>query len=261
MNVAPGAISTIWWFIAVWLAWKSIEWLIEPLFVRWTLTVSPRWTRRVGPAPGRRTSRLDDEALGDGDVLVDDREVDVMDGAREDLGRRGIEEGVLGRGRIGDRRRRRPAGDRAGVAAGAAPATMTSPFIPASAWPGIEHRKASPAAGTVTVPVALFPPSALIFVPSAKVTSWRVEPVFLNSTSYVPAAGTVGIAGVKPRSNASIEIFSACAGDDWGCRNGGLRSSAGGRRGGMRPATGPGPGRTPACGQGKGEAGEHRKTG
>ena len=103
-----------------------------------------------------------------------------------------------------------------GVAAGAAPATMTSPFIPASAWPGIEHTKASPAAGTVTVPVALFPPSALSLVPSAKVTSWRVEPVFLNSTSYVPAAGTEGIAGVKPRSNASIEIFSACAGEDWG---------------------------------------------
>ncbi len=45
-----------------------------------------------------------------------------------------------------------------GEAAGAAPATMTSPFIPASAWPGIEHRKASPAAGIVTVPVALFRP-------------------------------------------------------------------------------------------------------
>ena len=64
-----------------------------------------------------------------------------------------------------------PAATGPGEAAGAAPATMTSPFIPASAWPGIEHRKASPAAGTVTVPVALVPPSALIFVPSAKVTS------------------------------------------------------------------------------------------
>ena len=138
---------------------------------------------------------------------------------------------------------------------------MTSPFIPASAWPGIEHTKASPAAGTVTVPVALFPPSALSFVPSAKVTSWRVEPVFLNSTSYVPAAGTVGIDGVKPRSNASIEIFSACAGDDWGAATAGWAAPVAGRRRGMRPATGGGPGRTAACGQGKGEAGEHRKTG
>ena len=49
MKVAPGLISTIWSFIAVWLAWKSIEWLIVVVFVRWTLTVSPRWTRIVGP--------------------------------------------------------------------------------------------------------------------------------------------------------------------------------------------------------------------
>ena len=45
---------------------------------------------------------LDDEALGDGDVLVDDREIDVMNGALEELGRRGIEEGVLGCVRISD---------------------------------------------------------------------------------------------------------------------------------------------------------------
>ena len=49
MNVSPGAISTIWWFIAVSLAWKSIEWLISPWFVRWTFTVSPSLTRIVGP--------------------------------------------------------------------------------------------------------------------------------------------------------------------------------------------------------------------
>ena len=122
------------------------------------------------------------------------------------------------------------------VAAGAAPATMTSPFIPASAWPGIEHRKASPAAGTVTVPVALAPPSALIFVPSAKVTSWRVEPVFLNSTWYVPAAGTEGIDGVKPRSNASIVIFSACPGDAWVTAMAGWAASpAGGVEGCVQP--------------------------
>ena len=41
---------------------------------------------------------------------------------------------------------------------------------------------ASPAAGMVTVPVAVLPPSAAILVPSAKVTSWRVEPVLWNST-------------------------------------------------------------------------------
>jgi hypothetical protein len=126
------------------------------------------------------------------------------------------------------------AGDAA--AAGAAPATMTSPFIPASAWPGIEHMNASPAAGTVTVPVALVPPSALIFVPSAKVTSWRVEPVFLNSTWYVPAAGTVGIDGLKPRSNASIAIFSDCPGDACAAATAGSAASvAGGVEGCVQP--------------------------
>ena len=49
VKVSPGLISTIWWFIAVWLAWKSIEWLIDPRFVRCTFTVSPRCTRMVGP--------------------------------------------------------------------------------------------------------------------------------------------------------------------------------------------------------------------
>ena len=47
--MAPGLISTIWWFIAVSLAWKSIEWLIVVVLVRWTFTVSPRWTRMTGP--------------------------------------------------------------------------------------------------------------------------------------------------------------------------------------------------------------------
>ena len=49
MNVAPGLISTIWWFMAVSEAWKSIEWLIAPRLVRWTLTVSPTLTRITGP--------------------------------------------------------------------------------------------------------------------------------------------------------------------------------------------------------------------
>ncbi len=43
--------------------------------------------------------------------------------------------------------------------------------------------KVIPAAGTLTVPVAVSPAFAAIFVPSANVTSWRIEPVFLNVTS------------------------------------------------------------------------------
>ena len=39
-----------------------------------------------------------------------------------------------------------------------------------------------PPAGMVTVPVAVAPASAAIFVPSAKVRSWAIAPVFLNVT-------------------------------------------------------------------------------
>src|SRR5215510_14204689 len=67
-------------------------------------------------------------------------------------------------------------------AAGAAVSTRTTPFIPASAWPGIEQRNVMPWPGTVTVPVTVAPASAVSFVPSAKVMSWVVEPVLWNET-------------------------------------------------------------------------------
>ena len=83
MKVAPGLISTIWAFIAVWLAWKSIEWLM----VVWLRQVDA--DRVTEMDPDRRARDLaaerpdvDDVALGDGHVLLDDREVDVVDGAR-----------------------------------------------------------------------------------------------------------------------------------------------------------------------------------
>ena len=148
VNVAPGAISTIWWFIAVWLAWKSIEWLIELWFVRWTLTVSPRWTRRVGPGtwppkvqvlttkPSATVMSL--SMIGKSTSwTVPSRSLGAVASKRVYLGAFGSATGALASPATGP-----------GVAAGAAPATMTSPFIPASAWPGIEHTKASPAAGT-----------------------------------------------------------------------------------------------------------------
>ena len=55
--------------------------------------------------------------------------------------------------------------------------------MPASAWPGIEHRKLMPPAGTVTLPLTVAPGSALTLVPSAKVRSWSVEPVLWKVTS------------------------------------------------------------------------------
>ncbi len=39
--------------------------------------------------------------------------------------------------------------------------------------------------------------------------------MFLNSTWYVPAAGTEGIAGVKPRSKASMAIVPALTVGGW----------------------------------------------
>ena len=56
------------------------------------------------------------------------------------------------------------------------------------------------------MPVTVSPALAASFVPSAKVRSWGIEPVFLKVTSYVPAAATVTALGLKPRSKASIEI-------------------------------------------------------
>ena len=72
--------------------------------------------------------------------------------------------------------------------------------------------KARPAAGTVTMPVAVWPPSAVSLVPSENVMSCTVEPVLWNVTSYMPGAATVIAAGLKPRSKASIAIASAAIG-------------------------------------------------
>ena len=89
-------------------------------------------------------------------------------------------------------------------AAAASPSTVIAPSMPAAAWPGIEHRNDSPAAGTSTAPVASCPASATIVVPSAKVMSCGTLPVLSKATSYRPAAGTVSDPGVKPRSKALI---------------------------------------------------------
>ena len=64
----------------------------------------------------------------------------------QDRGRRGVAKRVLGRVRVGDRSGSGgpPATGAPWTAAGAAPATVTAPFMPASAWPGIEHRKVEP---------------------------------------------------------------------------------------------------------------------
>ena len=58
--------------------------------------------------------------------------------------------------------------------------------------------KVIPAAGTVTVPVAVSPALAAIFVPSANVRSWAIAPVFLKLTLYVPAAGDGDRARLEP---------------------------------------------------------------
>ena len=152
VNVSPGAISTIWWFIAVWLAWKSMEWVISPLLVRCTLTVSPRWTRMVGPGtvpPNVQAWTTKPSATGAPGALA---LVGLASGACI-------------------------------AATAASPPTVISPFMPASPCPGIEQMNASPPSGTVTVPVAVSPPAAESVVPSANVTSWSIAPVLLNVTS------------------------------------------------------------------------------
>ena len=84
---------------------------------------------------------------------------------------------------------------------------MTMPFMPASAWPGIEHRKARPSAGIVTLPVAVLPGSAVSLVPSANVMSWSIAAVFVERDLVgARRRARVTSAGVKPRSNASISM-------------------------------------------------------
>ena len=63
----------------------------------------------------------------------------------------------------------------AGISMPMSPLTVTWPFMPASAWPGMEQMNARPSAGTVTLPVAVLPASAVRVVPSANVTSWSVR--------------------------------------------------------------------------------------
>ena len=71
----------------------------------------------------------------------------------------------------------------AGRGAGAVPATVTAPFIPACSWPGIEQMNVNPPSGMDTVPVSVAPAAAGIFVPSAKVMSCGIAPVLWKVTS------------------------------------------------------------------------------
>jgi hypothetical protein len=63
----------------------------------------------------------------------------------------------------------------------------------------------------VTVPVAVWPASATILVPSAKVTSCAIAPVLWKLTVYTPAAATGTVFGSKPRSKALISMVATGA--------------------------------------------------
>ena len=111
------------------------------------------------------------------------------------LGGRGVEQRVRRGGRVGDRgaaggrgRRGRAMVHGGHLAAGAAPSpsTVIAPFMPAAAWPGIEHRNDSPAAGTSTAPVAGSPGLGGDRRAVGEGDVVRGEPVLSNSTSYAP---------------------------------------------------------------------------
>ena len=65
----------------------------------------------------------------------------------------------------------------------ASPFTEIVPFMPASAWPGIEQMNERPSAGTATTADAVSPALAWMVVPSGNVMSWRIEPVLTSLTS------------------------------------------------------------------------------
>ena len=54
--------------------------------------------------------------------------------------------------------------------------------MPAASWPGTLQMNVRPPAGITTSPVAMAPPAAGIFVPSANVMSWASFPLFMNMT-------------------------------------------------------------------------------
>src|SRR5262245_27848451 len=179
MNVPPGLISTIWSFMAVWLAWKSIEWLISVLFVRWTRTVSPRWTRMVGPGtvpPNVQAFTTNPSATVMSLSMIGmSMSWTVPVRTRGAAGSRRSYLGAVGSATGAPAAADGAAG--AAVAAGltaGSPMAMPSPtaivpVMPAAAWPGIEQRNVMPPAGTVTVPDTVLPASAVSLVPSAKV--------------------------------------------------------------------------------------------
>ena len=167
--------------------------------------------------PGHRAAErpgVDDEALGDRDVLLDDRQVDVVDraraGARAPSGSNSVYLGAFGSATGATRppaprqarRWRRPAPPRA---------TMTCALHPASAWPGIEHMNARPAAGTVTLPVAVCAGlgGELRAVREGDVVEGRAGVV---ERRPVRARGRDRARrGVNPRSNASMLMASCVA--------------------------------------------------
>ena len=73
------------------------------------------------------------------------------------------------------------------------PPTEMLPFMPASAWPGIEQMNVTPPSGTSTTALADSPAWAEMIVPSGKVMSWTIEPVLVSRTSYLPGVSTLEI--------------------------------------------------------------------
>src|SRR6476646_458496 len=118
-----------------------MEWLIWPWLVRWTLTVSPRWTRIVGPGtvPPKvhAWTTKPSATVMSFSMIGMSMSWTVPSRSFGAFGSNSVWAGALGSATGAEAAP--PAVGAAARAAGIsmAVATLTWPFMPASAWPGI----------------------------------------------------------------------------------------------------------------------------
>ena len=203
---------------------------------------------------------VDHEPLGDGDVLVDDRQVDVVDGAGQDLGGRGIEELVRWRGRVCDGRRRRAARGRCGRRRRSRPSDHDFTLHARVRVAGDRAQEGDPLRRDRHRPGRPFTARGGDLRPVTEGDVMEGGARIVELDLVCAGRGDRDHGGLEAEvERLDRDLLGLCRGR-LGCRCNGLCSSAGGR-GGLRPATRPGPSRTPTCGQREGETGEYCKAG
>ncbi len=167
--------------------WKSTLWgsLLVAGFLRWIRMRSPCFTRMTGPGsvpPNVQTAWLKPSATVMSFSSMT-RSMSCVSPGRSSgaVGSTGAYFGAAGSGWTSVTGAGPPWLSVSALPA--SPLTEMVPVMPASAWPGMEHRNARPLAGTSTTADAVSPAWASIFWPSGNVMSWMIVPVLTSLTS------------------------------------------------------------------------------